>query len=169
MLNTQKRYGKTSKKMISLTDEGREQLQQFADSHNMSFSAAIETLALIGMEADLTTLIVPLLKEVVQAGLNRHFNRLAKLTVTAAAESAIANNVTLMLLLQTIRQEAVSHPEDFEQRIAVDFKTEGGLNFRIREIYNQMHRLARTRQKKLMRQPLTELLADYGPELEEEE
>jgi hypothetical protein len=49
------------KNMISLSDHGRAQIQAFADAHNMTFSAAIESLALIGMNADLTALLVPLL------------------------------------------------------------------------------------------------------------
>jgi hypothetical protein len=134
----------------------------------MSFSAAIETLALIGLEADLGTLLVPLLNEAVKAGLKQYLGRLTRLNATAAAEAAMAHHLSTMLLLQVIRQEAANHPQDFETRLSVAYEPEEGLDFRIREIYNQMCRLARTRQKRLMRQPLAELLAEYGPEAEEE-
>ena len=166
MLDTHKRYGNTAKKMITLTHEGREQLQKFADAHDMSFSAAIETLALVGMEADLTVVLVPLLQEAVQSGLKRHFNRLAKLSVTAAVEAAMAHDLTAMLLLQTVREEAMRYPEDFEDRIPVSFAPEDGLDFRIREMYNRMRRVARKRQKRLLRQPIAELLAEYAAESE---
>jgi hypothetical protein len=169
MLNTHKRYGNTSKKMITLTHQGREQLQQFADTHNMSFSATIESLALIGMEVDLTTFLVPLLHEAVQAGFKRHFNRLAKLSVTAAAESAMAHDLAAMLLLQSLRQEAVQHPEDFETRLEVSHDPQDSLDFRIRDMYNRMRRLARKRQKRLLRQPLVKLMANYAPKADEEE
>ena len=169
MLDTHKRYGNTAKKMITLTHEGREQLQQFADAHNMTFSATIETLALMGMKADLAVVLIPLLQETVQAGLKRHFNRLAKLSITAAAEAAMAHDLTTMLLLQTVRAEAVRYPQDFEDRIPVSFDPNDTLDFRIREIYNQMRQLARKRQQHLLRQPLAELLAEYAIEPEAEE
>jgi hypothetical protein len=162
MLDTHKRYGNTAKKMITLTHEGREQLQQFADAHGMSFSAAIETLALMGMKADLTVVLIPLLQEVVQAGLKRSFNRLVKLSATAAAESAMAHDLVAMLLLQIVRQEAVRHPQDFESRIPVSDDPEEPLDFRIWEMYNQMRQMACTRKQRLLRQPLSQLLAEYA-------
>ena len=85
MLNAQERSGFTRKKTITLTDDGREQIQAFAEAHQMTFSAAIETLALVGLEADLTTLLVPLINNSVSKGMQRQFNRMAKLGVLAAA------------------------------------------------------------------------------------
>ncbi|KAA3664778.1 MAG: hypothetical protein DWQ04_03985 [Chloroflexi bacterium] len=158
MLNVQHRSGVTHKKTITLTDAGREQIQTFSDAHKMTFSAAIETLALIGMEADLTALLIPLINNSVEKGLQRNFNRMAKLTILAAAEAAMAHDLTTMLLLQTVRQEAVSHPEDFETRIPVSRDRKQQPDARIREMYNQMRRLARQRQRKLLQQSLRDLL-----------
>ena len=158
MLNVQNRSGTTRKKTITLTDAGREQIQIFAKSHQMTFSAAIETLALIGMEADLTALLIPLIDNSVEKGLQRNFNRMAKLTILAAAESAMAHDLTTMLLLQTVRQEALRHPDDFETRIPVSRDRKQQLDTRIREMYNQMRRLARQRQRKLLQQSLRDLL-----------
>ncbi len=130
----------------------------------MSFSAAIETLALIGMKADLSALLTPLINSSVEKGLQRHFNRLAKLSLLAAAEAAMAHDVSTMLLLQTVRQEAVRHPADFEERIPVSHDKKDALDARIRALYNRMRRLARQRQQRLLKRPLTKLLADYAPE-----
>jgi hypothetical protein len=47
--------------MISLTDDGRTQIRASADAHNMTFSAATEALALIGMKTDRIALLVSLL------------------------------------------------------------------------------------------------------------
>ena len=100
MLDTQQqRYGHTAKKMISLTHEGRETIQQFADAHGMNFSATIESLALIGMKADLTDLLIPLLREVVDKAMQRNFNRIAKLSLIAAAEAAMTHDIATMLLV----------------------------------------------------------------------
>ena len=158
MLNVQKRSGFTRKKTITLTDDGREQIQAFATQHQMTFSAAIETLALIGMEADLSTLLVPLINNSVAKGMERQFNRIAKLGLLAAAEAAMAHDLTTMLLLQQIRREAASHPQDFENVMQVgqgDGTTHDG---RIRALYKDMRTVARGRQRALLRKPLRELV-----------
>ncbi|MCA9947402.1 MAG: hypothetical protein KC449_28180, partial [Anaerolineales bacterium] len=157
MLNLQDRSGSTRKKTITLTDAGREQIQAFAKKHQMTFSAAIETLALIGMEADLTTLLVPLIHNSVERGMQRQFNRIAKLGLLAAAEAAMAHDLTTMLLLQQIRQEAVNHPQDFEAIMAVGQGDKTTLDGRIRAIYKEMRTVARGRQRTLLKKPLREL------------
>lgn len=162
MLNVHSRYGNTRKKTLSLTHEGHDQIKKYAKAHGLSFSASIETLALIGMKADLTQLLVPLLNDIVAKGLARNFNRLAKLSIQAAAESTMAHDLTAMLLLQLIRQEAEQHPQDFEERLAVSHDPTDHHDFRIREVYNHFRHLARKRQKRLMSQPLKQLLADYA-------
>ena len=158
MLNLQERSGSTRKKTITLTDAGREQIQTFAKKHQMTFSAAIETLALIGMEADLTALLIPLIQSSIEKGMQRQFNRMAKLGVLAAAEAAMAHELTTMLLLQQIRQEAASHPQDFEDVMQVgqgDRTTQDG---RIRAVYRDMRTVARERQRALLKKPLRELV-----------
>ncbi|MAT97764.1 MAG: hypothetical protein CL608_11515 [Anaerolineaceae bacterium] len=158
MLNLQERSGTTRKKTITLTDAGREQIQTFAKKHQMTFSAAIETLALVGMEADLTALLIPLIHSSVEKGMQRQFNRIAKLGLLAAAEAAMAHDLTTMLLLQQIRQEAASHPQNFEEIMAVgqgDRTTQDG---RIRAVYIDMRTVARDRQRALLKKPLRELV-----------
>lgn len=158
MLNAQERSGFTRKKTITLTDDGRDQIQAFAAAHDMTFSAAIETLALVGLEADLTTLLVPLINSSVSMGMQRQFNRMAKLGLLAAAEAAMAHDLTTMLLLQQIRQEAAKHPQDFEEIMQVgqgDRTTQDG---RIRAVYQDMRTVARERQRALLKKPLQELV-----------
>lgn len=157
MLDSQKRYGQTKKKMVSLTHEGRKQIQKFADAHDMSFSAAIETMALIGMKADLTDLLIPLLKEITDKALQRNFNRMAKLGMIAAFESALVHDLIRMILLQLIRQEAIRFPNDFEDRMVVSYDSDVALDDRIRALYREMRELASRRAQRIMRTPVTEL------------
>jgi hypothetical protein len=164
MLNVQDRSGSTRKKTITLTDAGREQIQAFADTHQMTFSAAIETLALIGMDADLTALLIPLIDNSVAKGLQRQFNRIAKLGLLAAAESAMAHDLTTMILLQLIRQEAIAHPADFEKVMQVSHEAAETRDGRIRIIYQEMRDLARTRQRAILKKPLRELVTQLGGE-----
>ena len=157
MLDSQKRYGQTSKKMVSLTHEGRKQIQKFADAHDMSFSAAIETMALIGMKADLTGLLIPLLKEITDKALQRNFNRMAKLGMIAAFEASLAHDLIRMILLQLIRQEAIRFPNDFEDRMVVSYDSGVALDDRIRALYGEMREYASRRSQRIMRTPVTEL------------
>lgn len=167
MINKQTRYGNTRKKNLTLTEEGHDQIETYAQAHDLTFSAAIEALALIGMKADLSALLIPLINTSVEKGMTRHFNRMAKLTILAAAEAAMAHDLTTMLLLQTVRQEAVHHPDDFESRIPVSRDREGTLDARIRKMYNQMRHVARQRQRRLLQQSLRDLLARLdGEELD---
>jgi hypothetical protein len=158
VLNTQSRYGKTQRKTVTLTKKGHGQIHAFAQSHQMTFSAAIETLALIGMKADLTTLLVPLLQDVVDKTLQRNFNRLAKLSLLAAAEAAMAHDLSTMLLLQVVRLEAVQHPQDFENRLGVSYAPDDMLDARIRAIYDEMRGLARQRQQRVLKRPLQDII-----------
>jgi hypothetical protein len=116
------------------------------------------------MEADLTALLISLINDSVEKGMQRNFNRMAKLTMMAAAESAMAHDLTTMLLLQIVRQEAVRHPEDFEDRMPVSLDKKETLDARIRALYNQMRRLARQRQRRLLKQPLRDLLTQLDGE-----
>lgn len=174
MLDTQTRYGNTGKKMITLTHEGREQIQLFADAHSMSFSATIESLALIGMKADITDLLIPLLREVVDKAIQRNFNRMAKLSLIGAAEAAMTHDLATILLLQFIRLEAYAHPDDFEERMLVSYEAEDSLDARIRQMYDEARDIARTRQQRVLKTPLADLVArlaglDEASEDEEEE
>ncbi len=174
MFDTQQRYGRTAKKMITLTQTGREQIQQFADAHGMNFSATIESLALIGMKADLTALLIPLLREVVDKAMQRNFNRIAKLSLIGAAEAAMAHDLATMLLLQLIRQEALANPHDFEEVMQVSHDLADDLDARMRALYNEARQLAHTRQQRILKTPLADLVArltglDEAPAEGEEE
>jgi hypothetical protein len=164
MLNVQERSGSTRKKTITLTDDGRAQIQTFAKQHQMTFSAAIETLALIGMEADLSTLLIPLIHSSVERGMTRQFNRIAKLGLLAAAEASMAHDLTTMLLLQQIRQEAATHPQNFEEVMQVGQGNHTTQDGRIRAVYKDMRTVARGRQRALLRKPLRELVTQLQGE-----
>lgn len=157
MIDSQKRYGQTRKKMVSLTHEGRQQIQKFADAHDMSFSATIETMALIGMKADLTDLLIPLLKEITDKALQRNFNRMAKLGLVAAFEASLAHYLNRVILLQLVRQEAIRFPDDFEDRMVVSYGSDDELDNRIRALYGEMRESASRRAQRIMRTPVEEL------------
>jgi hypothetical protein len=162
-----KRYGNTRKKNLTLTNEGHDQIETYAKAHGLSFSAAMEALALIGMEADITSLLIPLINTSVEKGFQRHFNRIAKLSLIAAAESAMAHDMATIMLLQVIRHEAYEDPKDFEELLQVAHDSEETLDGRIRAFYLKMRTISRNRQRRLLKQPLREMMARLdGEELD---
>jgi len=154
-----KRYGNTRKKNLTLTLESHDQINTYAQAHGLTFSTAIETLALMGMEADISSLLIPLINDSVKKGLERHFNRMAKLSLLAAAEAAMAHDLVTMMLLQLVRHEAASHPANFEEVMQVSHESDETLDGRIRAFYGEMRHLARNRQRRLLKKPLRELMA----------
>jgi hypothetical protein len=167
MLNAQTRYGRTNKKMISLTDEGRAQLQQYADVHGMTFSAAIETLALMGMEADLAKLLVPLLRDVVNKAIQRNFNRLAKLSLIGAAEAAMAHDLASLLMMQFTRSIAIMNPDDFESQMQISYEPEDLLDARIRRTHREICKVARNRQQRVLKTSLQALVEQLSLPVDE--
>ena len=143
---------------ISCGDAGREAASTAATDQESSMQQRLNKYTTFRLEADLSALLIPLINSSVEKGMQRNFNRMAKLTMMAAAESAMAHDLTTMLLLQTVRQEAVRYPEDFEARMPVSLDKKETLDARIRALYNQMRRLARQRQRRLLKQPLRDLL-----------
>lgn len=86
----------------------------YADGHDMSFSATVESLALIGMEDDLTKLSIALLGKVIRKALQPNLNRMVKLGLRDVAESAMAHDPDAMLLLQVVGLEAYRQADGFE-------------------------------------------------------
>ena len=70
----------------------------------------------------------------------------------------MAHDLTTMLLLQQIRQEAVRHPQDFEKIMEVGQGTAATQDGRIRAVYKDMRTVARGRQRALLKKPLRELI-----------
>ena len=152
----------TERKQIRLTPTGRERIQAWADEQDVSFSAAIEGLALAGLEDELVNILLPLLLSMLSRIVNRTYNRLAKLMATAAIEAGLASQAGQALLLQQIRTFAEAEPQDFTRRMQVS-REAPGLPRQIRQVHEQMLSHMRRQVVRQLKRPLAEieeLLAD---------
>jgi hypothetical protein len=114
-----RRLSVTRPKCITLTEHGRERIQAYADAQGLNFSAAMETLALRGLEDDGMYYLVPALRAVTLQGVRLAFNRMASLLSDIAIEAAAARTMSDAVMLQLIREMAVAYPDDFIERMVV--------------------------------------------------
>lgn len=114
-----RRLSMTRPKCITLTEPGRERIQAYAEEQGLNFSAAIETLALRGLEDEGMYFLVPALRAVTLQGVRLALNRLAGLLSDIAVEAAAARTMSDAVMLQLIREMAEAYPDDFIERMVV--------------------------------------------------
>lgn len=148
----------TVRKQIRMTPHGLEEVQRWAEGNNCSFSAATESLALIGLEDDIARVLVPLVLSVVSRTVERALGRYAKLTAFAAIEAGTASRLAGALLLQEIRQQAQAAPDDFEAEMQVR-RDDGALAGRIMALHKQLHDHAMYETVRRLKRPLAEIEA----------
>jgi hypothetical protein len=156
----QLRYGSTRKKHLTLTIEGHEKIAQWAEEKGLTFSAAIEALALQVIEADSLTSSVILLRSMVytilRSEFQRQFNRFAKLTAMAALGANESSLKLDALLLQIVRQEAEKSP-DFAQVMSVSTDPNDHQAARLRQFRDRLSSLARSQAIDCLSKPLSEV------------
>ena len=108
-----RRPDKTYPKHIMLTVFGREKIEAWAEANGLNFSAAIETLALMGLDDERSSYAIPALRATTLQGIRLSFNRIARLLSDIAIEAAASRTISEGIMLQLIRELAVEHPDDF--------------------------------------------------------
>jgi hypothetical protein len=128
----------TYSKHVRLTEFGREKIEAWAQANGINFSAAIETLALMGLQDERSSFIVPALRATALQGIRLSFNRLARLLSDIAIEAAVSRTMSEGIMLQLIRELAVAHPDDFEavMRVRRDGRSQG--DARIRQFHDDL-------------------------------
>jgi len=157
-----RRPDKTYSKHIMLTEFGRQKIEEWAQHHDINFSAAIETLALMGLDDERSSYAIPALRATTLQGIKLSFNRIARLLSSIAMESAVARTMTEGVMLQLVREQAVAYPDDFEKRMRVSRDGRFPLDTRIRahldDIAASIEQTALARMKKPVAQ-MNELFA----------
>jgi hypothetical protein len=97
----------TAPKYIWLTDAGRQAIQAWADRQGVSFSAAIETLARLGLQQAPEEALAPALVSVVRREIAQQLHRLASLTAASALDAGIAARMASAALKQ-------QRPDEYE-------------------------------------------------------
>lgn len=139
------------KKNVSLTPETIEKIKRFSEQHEVSFSAAIEGLALIGLDDDMATSVLPILTSSLFRVINRSFNRMAKLSAMSAIEAGAALEVSNAVLLQIMRSQYDRYGAEFEEKTRVPKRHP------IRKVRNQVSSVARYRSVRRLKSPLAEI------------
>jgi hypothetical protein len=114
-----RRPDKTYSKHIMLTEFGREKIEAWARTNRLNFSAAIETLALMGLDDERSSYAIPALRATTLQGIRLSFNRIARLLSDSAIEAAVARTMAEGIMLQLIREQAAANPDDFEAMMRV--------------------------------------------------
>ena len=125
----------TYSKHVMLTRIGREKIETWARANELNFSAAIETLALLGLDDEQSGYIIPALRATTLQGIRLAFNRLARLLSDIVIEAAASRTMSEGIMLQIIREQAVAHPENFEQVLPVSRDGNSQPDARIRRFH----------------------------------
>ena len=134
----ERRLEPTEAKLIKLTPRGRQAIQVWAEANRLNFSAAIETLALIGLQDERSLYIMPALQEAARQAMRLAFNRLARLLSDIAIEAAAGRTVAEGVLLQLIRETAAAAPDDFEAVMTIQRDGQREPDARIRRFHQQI-------------------------------
>ena len=150
------RYGVTRKKHITITEDGHASIAAWAEAQRLTFSAAIEVLALTGIEDGASTASAILTANLLERIVGRQFNRFAKLLSLTAIAAESVNWKTDALLLQLIRREAEEDPKNFVSNMAVSADPEDKRAAQIRQMREEMKQVAHQTAVRRLKKPLQE-------------
>lgn len=167
-ISREDRYGKTERKNLTLTTEAIEKIQAYAEQHQLYFSVAIETLALIGLGDNTAEALPRLVAQMLERTLQAQFNRFAKLLATAVLAAEAVNYKTDVLLLQTIWREAREAPEDFLQKMLVSMEPTEQPDALVRQIRDEICADAHDEAVVRLRKPWAEIQAILEGEVNDE-
>ena len=135
---TSRRPDKTYPKHVSLTEFGRKKIDAWAQANDLNFSAAIETLALMGLDDERSSYAIPALRATTLQGIRLSFNRIARLLFSIAIEAAAARTMSEGIMLQLIRELATEHPDDFVAMLRVSRDGQQKVHARIRAFHDEI-------------------------------
>ncbi len=137
------RYGKTIRKNLTLTQEAIEAIEAYAERHNLYFSVALETLAMMALGQNTAETLPRLTANLLERLTLWQFNRFASLlaeTITVAEE---VNFKADFLTLQTMWREARVDPDDFTDKLLVSCKPEVEPDNQVRRLHEELKEMAR--------------------------
>ncbi|MBK9054481.1 MAG: hypothetical protein IPL78_27295 [Chloroflexi bacterium] len=157
------RATKTYKKGVYLTPAGQARIADYARQKRINFSAATETLSLLGLKCDLSEAIVPLVREIVFQALQVYFNRFAKLLMRTAVEAGVSRTLAGELLLQFVRVAAKNNPEQFREALQVGQGDADSLAGQIRTYFESVNQQLTLIAQERLRQEIPDLEAINQP------
>lgn len=151
-----RRSGKSFPKHVKLTEFGRNRIEAWAQTNNVNFSAAIETLALMGLEDQRADYAIPALRATTLQGLQLAFNRLARLLSIIATDAATSRMMSEAILLQIIRELADENLDDFEAMMRVPRNSRQQRDVRIRQFHDLIKQQLTAEANTHLKQPVSD-------------
>ena len=111
----------TLRKQIRISPEANQLFDAFATENELSYSAALETLGLVGLEADQAHILIPVMRELVPAVVQRLLveqgQKMGDLLVWQTI--AARHNLSLLQLVtgRLLRNMEQQNPEQFDEMI----------------------------------------------------
>ena len=153
------RYGRTEKKMITLTAEAIEAIQAYANGHNLYFSVAVESLSLMGLKGEMAEVYPRYLSSVLERAFARQFGRFAKMLSLAVLSAEEANYKTDVLLLQMIGHAERLDPAHFLEKMQFSSEPDVQPDATVRELRDGIKEDATRLAVARMKRPLAETVA----------
>ena len=164
----QARYGRTEKKTLSLTTEAIEAIQAYADTHNLYFSVAVESLSLLGLGKEAADSYPRALSNMMERVLTYQFGRFAKMLSLAVLSAEEANYKADVLLLQMIGHAERLDPEHFMEKLYFSMEPDVQPDAQVRQLRDVIIDDAREWAVARMKQPLAETVALWKVEESDE-
>lgn len=160
------RLESTNRKQVRLTVQGEAQIQGWATEQGLTFSAAIEALALKALEEwdEEAQWQLGVLRNFALKTLNAGFDRLARLLLVVVYDVRYCKLMLETMALQMVRQTAEQHPRDFDEVMQVSTDRRKLPDAQIRQTYTEWKEWVQMESKrdvrKAIRQALLELMAE---------
>jgi hypothetical protein len=136
------RYGKTIRKNLTLTQEAIEAIEAYADRHNLYFSVAVETLAMMALGRETAETLPRLTANLLERLMSWQFNRFATLMAETIAVTEAVNFKTDFLIMQTLWREARLDPQGFTEKMLVSCKPDVEPDNQVRRLHEELKETA---------------------------
>jgi hypothetical protein len=136
------RYGKTIRKNLTLTQEAIEAIEAYADRHNLYFSVAVETLAMMALGRETAETLPRLTANLLERLMLWQFNRFATLMAETIAVTEAVNFKTDFLIMQTLWREARLDPQGFTEKMLVSCQPDIEPDNQVRRLHEELKETA---------------------------
>ena len=136
------RYGKTIRKNLTLTQEAIEAIEAYAERHNLYFSVAVETLAMMSLGRETAETLPRLTANLLERLMLWQFNRFATLMAETIAVTEAVNFKADFLIMQTLWREARLDPQGFTEKMLVSCKPEVEPDNQVRKLHEELKETA---------------------------
>lgn len=155
---TPRRIEQVRDKHITLTINGCEQILAWSEAEGLTFSGAIEVLALLGLESkgQETAWQIVLLRNLVAQVFEGQIHRFARLLGTMLFDVDYCRTMLDALALQVVRQTAEKHPDTLAKAMIVRPDSQDKVDKAIRQMHEKWKQSVEAKTRQQLRERLEE-------------